>query len=194
MRIGRLLRCTAALAAAAALFTGCAKSAPKYRVDYGGKKGVFIDAKDAYEEGEEVRLKTWIVYDASPTVTADGERLTPDTEGYEYLVYTFTMPAHDVQVTYSLGGSDMMMQPLAITYEGDTGRLIDPVSAAYPGQTVTLKLGLVFDVSTEVFVNGEPARQTNGSDDDWLYFEFVMPYDPVTVEIRSTNISVADPE
>jgi hypothetical protein len=194
MRNKNLLRCAAALAASTALFAGCAKTAPKYHVDYGDKKGVFIDAKDSYAEGEEVRLKTYFVYDASPTVTADGVRLSPEAEGYAYTVYTFIMPAHDVRVTYSLGGSDMMMQPVPITYEGDTGRLIDPPSGACPGETVTLKLGLVFDVSTDVLVNGEPARQANGAGSDFLYFEFVMPHDPVTVEIRSKNISSVDPE
>ncbi len=195
MRKTGLFRCAAAFAAAASLFTGCAKSAPKYHVDYDGKQSVFIDAKDAYEEGEEVRLKTWFVYDASPTVTVDGVRISPEAEGYQYTVYTFTMPAHDVKVTYSLGGSDMMMKPLAITYEGETGRLIDPVSVAYPGETVTLKLGPVFDdVSAEVFVNGEPARKTDGDDGDYLYFAFIMPYEPVTVEIRPKNSSAVDPE
>ncbi|MBR0508093.1 MAG: hypothetical protein IJJ86_05745 [Clostridia bacterium] len=193
MRRKPFLRCAAVLAAVV-LMVGCAKSAPKYRVDYGEQKYVFIDAEEYYEAGDEVRLKTYLVMDASPTVTADGRRLTPETEGYKYLVYTFTMPAHDVQVTYSLGGSDMMMQPVAITYEGDTGRLIDPVSGAYPGQTVTLKLGLVFDVSTEVLVNGEPAQQTDGPDSDYLYYAFVMPYEPAAVEIRSTNSSAVDPE
>ena len=194
MRSRKLLRCTAALAAAAALFTGCAKSAPKYHVDYGEKKGVFVDAEDAYEAGEEVRLKTYVVMDASPTVTADGVRLSPEYDGYAYLVYTFIMPDHDIEVTYSLGGSDMLMQPLPIEYDGDVGRLIDPPGTAYPGETVILKLGLIFDVSTEVLVNGTAAQQTDGPDSDYLYYEFVMPYEDVTVEIRSKNISAVDPE
>ena len=56
----------------------------KYRVEV--ENGTFIDLKDRYAEGEEVRLKTYIVYDASPTVTVDGERLSPELEGYQYLV------------------------------------------------------------------------------------------------------------
>ena len=82
---------------------------PTYRVIV--ENGMFVDLKERYAEGEEVRLKTYIVMDASPTVTADGERLSPKLDGYEYLVYSFIMPAHDVTVSYSLGGSDMMMQP-----------------------------------------------------------------------------------
>ena len=104
------------------------------------------------------------------------------------------MPAHDVSVSFSIGGSDMMMQPIPIAYEGDAFRLIEPVSAAYPGETVVLKLGLIFDVSTEVLVNGEPAEQTDGPDDGYLYYGFIMPYEPVSVEIRSKNLSGADSE
>ena len=151
------------------------------------ENGAFIDLKDRYAAGEEVRLKTYIVYDASPTVTADGERLSPEVEGYEYLVYTFIMPAHDVAVSYSLGGSDMMMQPFRVTYDGYG--LIDGVESAYPGETVTLKVGLVFDKITEVYVNGEKIRQVDGPDSDFLYFAFEMPFEDVTVRVESTNIS-----
>ena len=161
----------------------------KYRVEV--ENGTFIDLKDRYAEGEEVRLKTYIVYDASPTVTVDGERLSPELEGYQYLVYTFIMPAHDVKVSYSLGGSDMMMQPLHIIYDGND--VIDPVTEAYPGETILLKVGLVFDKITEVYVNGEKAQQVSGPDDDFLYFTITMPYEDVTVRVESQNISVVDP-
>ena len=162
---------------------------PTYRVIV--ENGAFLDLKESYEAGEEVRLKTYIVYDASPTVTADGERLSPEVEGYAYLVYTFIMPEHDVTVTYSLGGSDMMMQPLRITYEDNS--VIDPVTSAYPGETVTLKVGLVFDKITEVYVNGEKIRQIDGPDDDFLYFAFEMPFADVRVRVESRNISAVDP-
>lgn len=154
------------------------------------ENGTFIDLKSRYAEGEEVRLKTYIVYDASPTVTADGERLSPELDGYEYLVYTFIMPAHDVTVSYSLGGSDMMMQPFHIVYEDRS--VIDPVESAYPGETVMLKVGLVFDKITDVYVNDEKIRQVNGPDEDFLYFAFEMPYEDVTVRVESRNISGAD--
>ena len=161
---------------------------PTYRVI--AENGAFIDLKSRYAEGEEVRLKTYIVYDASPTVTADGERLSPETEGYQYLVYTFIMPAHDVTVTYSLGGSDMMMQPFHIIYDGYG--VIDKIDSAYPGETVLLKVGLVFDKITEVYVNDEKIQQVSGPDEDFLYFAFEMPYEDVTVRVESRNISVED--
>ncbi len=161
---------------------------PTYRVI--AENGAFIGLKDRYAEGEEVRLKTYVVIDASPTVTADGERLSPNLDGYEYLVYTFIMPAHDVTVSYSLGGSDMMMQPFHIVYEDRS--VIDPVESAYPGETVMLKVGLVFDEITDVYVNDEKIRQVNGPDEDFLYFAFDMPYEDVTVRVESRNISVED--
>lgn len=154
------------------------------------ENGPFIDMKERYAEGEEVRLKTYIVMDASPTVTADDERLSPQTEGYDYLVYCFVMPAHDVTVRYSLGGSDMMMQPFHICCDGG---VIDPITEAYPGETVTLKVGMVSDKITYVYVNDEPVQQVDGPDGDYLYFSFVMPYEDVTVRVESKNISGADP-
>lgn len=161
---------------------------PTYRVIV--ENGMFVDLKERYAEGEEVRLKTYIVMDASPTVTADGERLSPKLDGYEYLVYTFIMPAHDVTVSYSLGGSDMMMQPFRITYDGYG--VIDKIESAYPGETVMLKVGLVFDTITDVYVNDEKIRQVNGPDEDFLYFAFEMPFEDVTVRVESRNISGAD--
>ena len=157
------------------------------------ENGPFIDVKDRYAEGEKVRLKTYIVMDASPIVTVDGERLSPDLDEneYEYLVYTFIMPAHDVTVSYTLGGSDMMMLPFQITYDGYG--VIDGIDAAYPGEAVTLKVGMVFDKITEVYVNGEKIQQVDGPDSDFLYFSFVMPYEDVTVRVESRNISAVDP-
>ncbi len=184
----RTLALFIALLSVSIVLCGCSGQ-PTYRVDYGEKKGVFIDAKDRYAEGETVRLKVYLVMDASPTVTADGERLTPEVEGYSYLVYTFTMPAHDVKVTYSLGGSDMMMQPFRISYGKDAPRVIDPVTSAYPGEEVLIKLWIVFDEITEVYVNGMRAEQVNGPD-DFLYFTFTMPFGDVEVTIESKNISV----
>ena len=162
---------------------------PTYRVIV--ENGAFIDLKERYAEGDEVRLKTYFVYDASPIVTVDGERLSPEQEGNAYLVYPFIMPAHDVTVSFSLGESDMMMQPFRITYEDRS--VIDPVDSAYPGETVMLKVGMVFDKITDVYVNGEKIMQVNGPDDDFLYFAFEMPYEDVSVRVESTNISVVDP-
>lgn len=171
------------------LLFACEKK-PTYRVIV--ENGMFVDLKERYAEGEEVRLKTYIVMDATPTVTVDGERLSPELDGYEYLVYTFIMPAHDVTVSYSLGGSDMMMMPFRITYDGYG--VIDKIESAYPGETVLLKVGLVFDKITDVYVNDEKIQQVDGPDEDFLYFAFTMPYEDVTVRVESKNISVVDPD
>lgn len=167
---------------------------PTYRVDLGGGKGAFVDVKDRYAAGEKVVLKTHMVMDASPTVTVDGERLSPDldNEDYRYIVYTFIMPDHDVKVSYSLGGSDMERLSFRIAYEGDATRVLDPVYTAYPGETVTLRMGLIFDVSTDVFADGESVPQVDGPDSDYLYFAFTMPDHDVVVTIESHNTSSAD--
>ncbi len=170
---------------------GCTKK-ELYKIEY-ANKGAFIDAKDAYAAGERVELKTYIVMDASPTVTVDGERLSPRVDGYDYLVYAFTMPAHDVRVEFSLGGSDMMAMRYQIVYESGKLQIVDPPEWAYPGETVTLQLHPVFDEITEVFVNGEPVQQTSGPDSDYLYFAFVMPAEDVTVTVAARNISAAEP-
>ena len=77
-----------------------------------------------------------------------------------------------------------------ITYDGYG--VIDKIESAYPGETVMLKVGLVFDKITDVYVNGEKIRQVNGPDEDFLYFAFEMPYEDVTVRVESRNISGAD--
>lgn len=167
---------------------------PTYRVDPGDQTDVFIDLKERYAAGDEVVLKTYIVMDASPVVTVDGERLSPRvSEDNLYLLYTFTMPAHDVEVSYSILGSDMERQ-FSITYEGDLFRLIDPVYRATQHETVTIKLGLIFDVVTYVRVNGKNAEQVDGPDDGYLYYRFEMPTEDVVVQIDSNNISVVDGE
>lgn len=170
---------------------GCSKK-DLYRVEY-GNKSAFIDAKDRYAAGETVTLRTYIVMDASPTVTVDGERLSPRVDGYEYLVYTFVMPAHDVKVDFTLGGSDMMANLHEITYPNGTFGLVDPVYSAFPGETVTVKLHPVYDKITNVYANGVAVSQTDGPDSDLLYFSFIMPAEDVAIEIRSDNIGGADP-
>ena len=86
----------------------------------------------------------------------------------------------------------MMMQPFHIAYEDRD--VIDPVDSAYPGEKVLLKVGIVFDKITDVYVNGEKIQQVNGPDEDFLYFAFEMPYEDVTVKVESTNISVVEPD
>lgn len=165
-----------------------------YYVDLGEDKDVFLDVKERYAPGETVELKTYTVMDATPVVTADGERLSPRSEENGlYLIYAFTMPDHDVSVTYEITGSDMERR-FSITYEGDVFRVIDPVYDAIPSETVTVKLGLIFDVITNVRVNGKAAAQTDGPDSDYLYYEFEMPAEDVVVQVESNNISVVESE
>ena len=174
------------------LLIGCAKTKKVlYKVDYGGRD-VFIDAKDAYAAGERVDLRTYIVMDATPTVTVDGERLSPRVDGYEYLVYSFTMPAHDVKVEFSLGGSDMMALKYRIEYDNEAG-LVNPIHEAFPGEPVTLQMHIVFDKITNVYANGAPVQQTDGPDSDCLYYTFIMPSEDVYIEIKTDNIGGADP-
>lgn len=177
----------AALLLTMLLPVGC--GGQKYAVDYIGKKDVFLDAKERYSAGEQVQLKTYAVMDASPKVTVDGERLSPEVVDYTYLVYTFTMPEHDVKVDYVLGGSDMTAQTYRITYEGDTELLTDPIERAYAGETVTVKLGSAPDVSIDVYVDGRTVLQADGPDEGLLYFTFEMPTHDAVVTVTSKNIS-----
>lgn len=165
-----------------------------YSVDFGDDEDVFVDVKERYAPGETVELKTYMVMDATPVVTADGKRLSPrSSEDGLYLVYTFAMPDHDVSVTYAITGSDMERR-FSITYEGDVFRLVDPVVSALPHDTVTVQIWIIFDVVTEVRVNGKEVQQTYGPNGDCLYYEFEMPEEDVTVQIDSHNISVAESE
>lgn len=73
-----------------------------YQVDYGGRKDVFLQAKDRYRAGETVELRLYFATDTDYTVKVDGREIFPrvsDTEGQ--LIYSFVMPDHDVTLEYS---------------------------------------------------------------------------------------------
>ena len=93
--------------------SGCT-SESQYRVDYGGQKAFYKDAKDTYRAGESVVF----YYDLLATDTdyaffLDGERLNTLYEDGKGFAVRFTMPAHDVKVTMESHNS--------MVYTGESG-------------------------------------------------------------------------
>lgn len=85
-------------------FSGC--GGKKYKVDYNGRKDVFENAKDYYRAGQKVEV--WMKFIATDTDYAfylDGQRLNPDYSERKGYIISFTMPAHDVRLTYSARNS-----------------------------------------------------------------------------------------
>ena len=78
---------------------GC--TGPRYRVDYGGNKDVYIGAKDDYRAGQKVVFYyDWrmVGTDTDYSFFVDGEELScPYEEGKGFSV-SFVMPEHDVRV------------------------------------------------------------------------------------------------
>lgn len=84
-------------AVAALLFAGCGK--PKYNVDYNGKKALYLNAEDSYEEGEQVNIVyKFIATDTDYTFTLDGEKLNVLYDDNGGFVISFVMPGHDVKL------------------------------------------------------------------------------------------------
>ncbi len=76
--------------------------APKYRVDYDGKKDSFRGAKDAYRAGTKVTLYYGLIAtDTDYTFTLDGAELFQDYSERKGFILRFTMPDHDVKLTVS---------------------------------------------------------------------------------------------
>ena len=76
------------------LLSGC--FAPKYRIDYEGKKSAFEDAKDEYRAGKNVKL----VYGYAATDTdyhfcLDGEDIKTEFDSKGRIILRFTMPEHN---------------------------------------------------------------------------------------------------
>lgn len=84
----------------------------KYTVHYNGcSKSCFLSAKDAYHEGEQVKLVYYfIATDTDYRFSVDGAEYTVDygSDGYEIC---FTMPAQEVTVNVSSRNSMMYMPP-----------------------------------------------------------------------------------
>ncbi|MBQ9387434.1 MAG: hypothetical protein IJU01_02100 [Lachnospiraceae bacterium] len=84
-------------AVAALFFAGCGK--PKYNVDYNGKKALYLNAEDSYEEGEQVNIVyKFIATDTDYTFTLDGEKLNVLYDDNGGFVISFVMPGHDVKL------------------------------------------------------------------------------------------------
>lgn len=85
----------------AIFITGCGKRS--YKVDYCGAKDFYANAKDTYKSGEEVELIFDLVAtDTDYTFYLDGksENLDVHGTGNGFLI-RFTMPDHDVKLSYS---------------------------------------------------------------------------------------------
>lgn len=85
----------------AIFITGCGKRS--YKVDYCGAKDFYANAKDTYKAGEEVELIFDLVAtDTDYTFYLDGKSEDLDVHGTgNGFVIRFTMPDHDVKLSYS---------------------------------------------------------------------------------------------
>ena len=85
----------------AIFITGCGKRS--YKVDYCGAKDFYANAKDTYKSGEEVELIFDLVAsDTDYTFYLDGKSENLDAQGTgNGFVIRFTMPDHDVKLSYS---------------------------------------------------------------------------------------------
>lgn len=69
----------------------------KYKIDYGGQKGLYTGAKDKYAEGETVEFYySFVATDTSYKFLLDGNEICVDYEHDRGFIIRFTMPAHDV--------------------------------------------------------------------------------------------------
>ena len=87
---------------------GC--GAPKYKVDYCGSEFAYRNAKSSYRAGTEVKL----IYELVATDTDYCFYLDGEPVDYEYendcFIITFTMPAHDVQLDYTMTNSMLPLE------------------------------------------------------------------------------------
>lgn len=91
------------------ILSGCGGA--KYNVDYNGQKDSFKGAKDSYRAGANVTLYfDLIATDTDYKFYVDGEQINPDYNERKGYIITFTMPEHDITVSYSSSNS-MIYQP-----------------------------------------------------------------------------------
>lgn len=101
-------------------FSGC--FGKKYKVDYCGQKGAFQNAKDSYRAGETVELYfTMIATDTDYNFYLDGASYSPDydSKGGGMYIIRFTMPDHDVKLSYTSRNS------MEINIESQNEMLVD---------------------------------------------------------------------
>lgn len=100
----------AAVLLTALLFSLAGCGAPKYKVDYCGSQLAYRNAKESYRAGTEVKL----VYELVATDTDYRFYLDGEPVDYEYendcFVITFTMPAHDVVLDYTMVNSMLPLE------------------------------------------------------------------------------------
>lgn len=78
----------------------------KYHVDYRGQKSMFKGAQDEYAPGETVRLVFYLwATDTDYSFYLDGEYLRGRWDEDLGFVLEFTMPDHDVTVSYEMRNS-----------------------------------------------------------------------------------------
>ena len=95
-------------------FLGC--GAKKYRVDYEGRRDLFDGAKESYRAGETVTVYFGpVATDTSYTFRLDGETLNPAYDEDKGFVIVFTMPEHDVILTFE--SRNLMIEDDAPRYE-----------------------------------------------------------------------------
>lgn len=121
-------------------FGGC--GAAVYRVDYGGDKAMFRGAKDSYRAGRTVTLYyDMIATDTDYAFYLDGERLNTDYTEKNGFRLRFTMPAHDVRLTYTAVNS---MTAPEETLPDETG-----TAGTVPTETAPTETGTDVTVPTE---------------------------------------------
>ncbi|MBQ9414700.1 MAG: hypothetical protein IJU16_06205 [Clostridia bacterium] len=90
---------------------GCQKG-PIYRVDYGGQKESFDNARDAYRAGEQVELYyRFIATDTDYSFYLDDEQLNPSYAEDKGFIIRFTMPEHDVRLRCESRNTMIEMPP-----------------------------------------------------------------------------------
>ena len=92
-----------------AVLTGCF-GGRKYKVDYGGAKYLYANAKDSYRAGSTVTLYfELIATDTDYSFFLDGEPVSFTYDAQKGFVIRFTMPEHDVKLLCNTVNS--MMPP-----------------------------------------------------------------------------------
>lgn len=85
------------------LFTGCTK---KYRVDYCGRKDMFLGARNSYRPGEEVVVYfPYIATDTDYYFYLDDESLNYGYQDGKGIKISFIMPEHDCVLSYETKNS-----------------------------------------------------------------------------------------
>lgn len=162
----------------------------KYSVDYDGRKDDFSGAKNSYRAGSKVKIYFKDVgTDTDYAFYLDGNRIDAfysRNQGYEI---SFTMPDHDVKLTYA-AFSSMMTGGLQEFYTVTANLFMGNEGQYRPGDTVRLLMPLATDTNYTFYIDGEKVQADY---EDWTaVIEFIMPEHDVLVEYSSYNTMTAD--